>query len=82
MILTQAGTSVVISFVASSATAPITLKNMTIEQLGNIAGSAISASSAKPPSTDSLDIWGASRERDRLFTPSAPSPSSMTSTTT
>jgi hypothetical protein len=60
MILTQLGTSVVISFVGEFGHEnQITLETMTIEQLGNIAGAGNFRFFGEPAVTDSLDIWGA-----------------------
>jgi Ca2+-binding RTX toxin-like protein len=69
MILTQIGTSVVISFVGEFGHEnQITLENMTIEQLGNIAGTGNFRFFGEPAVTDSLDIWGATETGSAVHT--------------
>ena len=69
MILTQIGTSVVISFVGEFGHEnQITLENTTIEQLGNIAGTGNFRFFGEPAVTDSLDIWGATETGSAVHT--------------
>ena len=69
MILTQTGTSVVISFVGEFGHEnQITLEAMTIDQLGNIAGAGNFRFFGEPAVTDSLDIWGTAETGSAVHT--------------
>ena len=67
MILLQQGTSVLIRFDGSSS-GTITLEDMAIEQLGNIAGAGNFRFFGEPAVTDSLDIWGATETGSAVHT--------------
>jgi hypothetical protein len=69
MVLTQLGTSVVISFVGDFGHEnQITLEAIAIEQLGNIAGAGNFRFFGEPVVTDSLDVWGAAENGSTVHT--------------
>ena len=66
MTMVQDGPDVVITFDADPNATPVTIKNTTIEQLGNIAGVGNFRFGDEAAPSDSLDVWGAAENGDRV----------------
>lgn len=68
MLMRQVGADVLITF-SGVANTSVTLTNVTVEQLENIAGTGNLQFNAEPAVTDSLDVWSAAQQDPAISTP-------------